>query len=119
MNGLIIREPWIDLILEGKKIWEIRGSNTKRRGKIALIKSKTGKVFGTVDVINSILLTTKQYHEAFNNHYIPNTKDNPLPYRKNYAWILENPIILEEPIPYIHPRGAVIWVTLDDTFENI
>jgi hypothetical protein len=42
MKGLIVKSPWIELILEGKKTWEIRGSNTKIRGPIALIKSGSG-----------------------------------------------------------------------------
>lgn len=34
MKGLIIKSPWTDYIFEGKKIWEIRGRNTKIRGQI-------------------------------------------------------------------------------------
>jgi len=34
MRGLIIAEPWIDYILEGKKTWEIRGTSTKIRERI-------------------------------------------------------------------------------------
>jgi len=47
MKGLLINSPWIEMILEGKKTWEIRGANTKLRGPIALIKSGSGKVVGT------------------------------------------------------------------------
>ncbi|WP_281975144.1 hypothetical protein [Halobacillus litoralis] len=42
MNGLLVQAPWIDLLLAGSKIWEIRGSNTKKRGRIGLIKSGSG-----------------------------------------------------------------------------
>lgn len=38
IRGLILKSPWIDLILDGRKTWEIRGSNTLVRGHIALIK---------------------------------------------------------------------------------
>ena len=33
MKALVIKQPWVDYILNGKKTWEIRGSNTKIRGK--------------------------------------------------------------------------------------
>ena len=39
MDALIIRQPWLGLILSGKKTWEIRGSRTNKRGPIALIES--------------------------------------------------------------------------------
>ncbi|NYC91934.1 hypothetical protein B0I49_005584, partial [Clostridium beijerinckii] len=35
-----------------------------------------------------------------------------IPYKKLYGWILENPIIYNEPIPYEHKQGCVIWVNL-------
>lgn len=34
MNGLIIKKQWLDKILAGEKTWELRGSNTKVRGRI-------------------------------------------------------------------------------------
>jgi hypothetical protein len=46
MKGLLIKSPWIDLILSGKKVWEIRGKNTQNRNTIALIKSGTKTIVG-------------------------------------------------------------------------
>lgn len=113
MKGLIVKEPWIDLILEGIKIWEIRGSHVHKREKIALIKSGTGMIYGTVEIADSIMLTSEQYHTSFKCHRIPDTKIKPLPYKKIYAWVLKNPVKFQNPIPYNHPQGAVIWVNLD------
>ncbi len=112
MKGLIIKSPWIDLIFEWHKTWEIRGSNTNIRGEVALIKSGTGMIFGTVDVVDSIPLTESLYETSFGEHRIKENY-NQLPYKKPYAWILENPVVYPEPIPYKHPQGAVIWVNLD------
>jgi ASCH domain. len=114
MKGLIIKDPWIELILEGLKTWEIRGSNSKIRGKIALIKSGTGMIYGTVEIVDSILLTSEQYHQAFEKHRITDTEGKALPYKKVHAWVLTNPVKFEKPIPYVHPQGAVIWVNLDN-----
>jgi hypothetical protein len=44
LDGLLIRAPWIDKILDGSKSWEIRGSQTSKSGRIALIESGTGTV---------------------------------------------------------------------------
>lgn len=111
MNGLIIKEPWIDLIFEGEKTWEIRGTNTLIRGTIALIKSGTGCVFGTAELTSTKRLTINEFCASENKHRIKNLA---LPYSKTYAWILENPLRFEDPIPYNQPMGAVIWVKLND-----
>jgi hypothetical protein len=39
LSGLLIRSPYVDWILAGSKTWEIRGSSTAKRGRIALIQS--------------------------------------------------------------------------------
>ena len=36
MKGLIIREPWIGMIMDGSKTWELRTQHTTMRGEIAL-----------------------------------------------------------------------------------
>jgi ASCH domain-containing protein len=51
LSGLLIRTPWIDLILEGSKIWEIPGKSTDKRGRLALIQSGTGTVVGVAELV--------------------------------------------------------------------
>lgn len=116
MKGLIIKSPWIELILEGKKTWEIRGSNTKIRGPIVLIKSGSKKAFGEVNIIDSRELCLKDYQESRRFHCVGSENSLQLPYKKTYAWVFDKPITYKEPIPYKHPMGAVIWVTLSDDF---
>src|SRR5882724_4942048 len=53
-HALIIREEPLSKILAGTKTWEIRGSATKRRGRIALIQSKSGLVVGTCDLVDVV-----------------------------------------------------------------
>jgi len=113
MKGLIIKDPWVDLILRGEKTWEIRSSNVKIRGEIALIKSGTGKIFGTVELVDSKELTLEEYRDSEDFHFIPEEKLK-LPYKRTYAWFLKNPNMFDTPIPYHHPQGAVIWVNLDN-----
>lgn len=117
MKGLLIKEPWIDLILEGKKIWEIRSSNTKKRGEVFLIKSGTGKIFGKIQLINSFPLDDDEFFNSIDKHQIKN-HGNRLPYKNTHAWVFDDPIIFDKPIEYSHPQGAVIWVNLENRFST-
>ena len=112
MKGLIVKSPWIDYILSGKKTWEIRGCNTKKRGEIALIKSGTGCIYGTVEIVDCFELSLEQYQISYPMHKIPIEYINCLPYKNTYAWVLKNPKIFNKPITYQHPKGAVIWVNI-------
>lgn len=112
MKGLLIRAPWIDLIFQGEKTWEIRGTNTKKRGTIALIKSGTGTILGTVELVAAKKLSIEEYQNSKKFHGVADC--SVLPYKNTYAWVFENPVLFEEPKPYSHPMGAVIWVNLTE-----
>lgn len=110
MDALIIKKPWIDLILAGEKIWEIRGCPTKKRGKIELIQSGSGLVIGCCDLIDCIKLDLSIYKNSIDKHCIKYVE--VFPYKSTFAWVIANPIRYEKPKPYKHPNGAVIWVKL-------
>lgn len=110
MKALIIKKPWIDYILDGSKTWEIRGSNTKIRGKIELIQSGSGLVLGSCEIIGCKELNLLDYQQNRELHKIDNIQT--LPYRKTYAWIIANVERYETPKKYKHPKGAIIWVSL-------
>jgi hypothetical protein len=109
--GLVIKEPWVDLILDGEKTLEIRGNRTLRRGTIKLIKSGSGLIVGTVDIVDVYELDKAFFDELRPLHCIQQDFTT-LPYPKAFGWCLENPVRYENPIPYKHPLGAVIWVKL-------
>ena len=110
MKALIIKQPWIDYILNGKKTWEIRSSNIKIRGRIALIQSGTGLVIGECDLVDCIKLNENTYQQNQKLHCIDNISQ--MPYKNTYAWVIENAVRFEKPKPYKHPNGAVIWVNI-------
>ena len=112
LKGLIIKAPWIDYILSGQKTWEIRGSNTKTRGTIYLIKSGSGKVYGSADIVDCIELSLEQYQKTSCFHKIPVESLKELPYKRTYAWVIRNAKYFAKPVDYVHPRGAVIWVNI-------
>lgn len=119
MNGLVIRDPFVTWILEGKKIWEIRGSGTKIRGRIALIKGGSGHVVGTcdlVDVVGPLDLAALRKNGAKINREPREITD--LYYANTYAWVLSAAKALPKPLPYEHKSGAVIWVKLSDALSK-
>ena len=116
MKGLLIKTPWIDKILAGTKTWELRGSNTHVRGKIALIQSGSGTVVGTCELVNVVgPLSKAELTRRTRKHGVsPSLLRQGVRYRKTYAWVLEKARRLRRPVPYKHPMGAVIWVNLPD-----
>ena len=98
----------------GRKTWEIRSSATKERGRIALIESGSGTIVSSADlveVMSPLRLSELSRYETKARF----RSDEPiakLPYKKTYAWVLKSVKRLRRPVPYEHPRGAVIWIRL-------
>ena len=113
MNGLVIRSPWVEMILEGKKIWEIRGRYTHVRGRIALIRGGSGLIVGTCDLTDVVgPLTRDDFRKSAGKAGLRESEASTLPYRQTYAWVMENARKCNPPRPYKHPSEAVIWVEL-------
>ena len=112
MRGLIVRTPWVDYLLDGTKTWEIRGSATSIRGRIALIRGGSGLVVGAIDLVDCLPLTRDEYLQGEAYHRVPTSQNEALPYVSPYAWVMSNPEPFKESVRYQHPRGAVIWVNL-------
>jgi hypothetical protein len=114
MRALVIRSPWIDLILEGKKTWEMRTKATKIRGRIALIKAKSGLVYGTAELAESLPpLDLAEMREKQEFHAIPDA-EVVAAHMAGWTtpWVLRGVQPFPKPIPYKHPKGAVTWVDL-------
>lgn len=120
-RALIIRQPWSDHILEGRKTWELRGKNTKIRGPVALIEGGSGTIVGMFNIEDTQgpLSRDERVKAADNGQILPEEVDEDM-YESVYAWKLKDVIRFENPIEYKHPSGAVIWVTMTETDkENI
>tara|TARA_Y100001934_G_scaffold164449_1_gene195863 strand:+ start:1146 stop:1619 length:474 start_codon:yes stop_codon:yes gene_type:complete len=115
-RGLTIKQPHIGRILNDEKIWELRSRNTNIRGPIALIQSGTGLVSGFAEIIDCKKGLTAQ--DLFNSYSKHRCLEQDIQaaidkgqWKWNNAWILDNVISLEEPVPYTHNSGAVIWIS--------
>jgi len=111
MTILLIKPQWGEKVLGGKKSWEIRGTTTKKRGRIALAFSGTGMKYGEVTLTDAIPLTKELWEQNMDKHCVNDTWENVCKrYAHPYAWVLTEPETYAQPVGYIHPAGAVIWV---------
>src|ERR1700756_5608293 len=71
-RGLIIQEPWVSLLLSGKKTWELRKDRTLLRERVALIRQGTGLMVGVGTIVDSLEpLTRKRMFETIDQHQVP------------------------------------------------
>jgi hypothetical protein len=114
-TALVIADPWIGMILDGSKTWEMRSTNTSRRGWIGLIRKGTGCVWGIAQIADSGLpMSPEKMIETFEKHRIPEHMIRSGEVSKwNTPWILKDVRVLNQPVPYTHKLGAVTWVSLD------
>ena len=114
MKGLIIREPWISMILSGTKIWEMRSRQTPYRGYVGLIRKGTGRVTAIAEIRDSLPpLDASGFRAAREQHGIPPEKDvEVLQAGWVYPWVLDNVRVLRRAVLAGQKSGAVTWVTL-------
>jgi hypothetical protein len=116
MKGLIVDEPWIGLILQGWKTWEMRKTPCRQRGLIALIRRGENVVSGIGEIGGSgaPLDTMEAFGAAERFHRIPSERQaRAFSDGFRMPWILRNVEPLPMPVRYRHPPGAVIWVGLE------
>ena len=116
----MIGQPYIGMILDGQKTWEMRSRRSHRRGQIALIQSGSLTVIGVADAVDCIgPLTDEQRLESEDLHCVlPETWMNPRFVQYRFAWVLTNAQRLVKPVPYHHNPGAVQWVSLEESVSN-
>jgi len=111
-RALLIHDIWLDKILSGKKTWEMRSTKTRIRGKIGLIESGSGLIVGEAELVDSLdAIPAEHYHQYTAKHWIPRGLPS-LCEKYRFPWVLSNARRYPVPVPYEHPRGAVIWVKL-------
>lgn len=114
MKALIIREPWISLILSGEKTWEMRSTNLRHRGLIGLIRQGSGLVVGVARVTDCLpALSREAYAANFVKHRIP-PAEQAAAFDRGWRvpWVLSEVRALSSAVPYRHKSGAQSWVVL-------
>ncbi|RWE54180.1 hypothetical protein [Mesorhizobium sp.] len=114
-KGLIIDDPWIGNILDGKKTWEMRAKPWSHRGWIGLIRKGTGAVWGVARLVDvGGPLSQDEMIASFDKHRIPPDMIRSGAVAKwTTPWKLADVRKLSSPVPYRHKAGAVTQVDLD------
>jgi hypothetical protein len=120
IKGLIIDTPHIDNILSGKKTWEMRSTQAKRRGLVALIRKGSGKIIGIARMVDSLGPFSKTEMLANQSRHMISAERlaDPKIEKWNNAWVMQDAKIFATPMSYVHPNGAVIWVNLDEKTQR-
>lgn len=119
LKGLIIRRPWIDLILSGQKTWEMRSQATSSRGLVALIEKGSGNVVGVARLDGSLPpIRPSDMPLHFAKHRVPQQLVEEPGFNWLTPWVVTDARRLDNPIPYCHKSGAVIWVALEPGVET-
>ena len=103
--ALLLKPYWLKLILRGKKDWEIRGSNTKKRERIFLASKKM--LYGEVTIIQSFRTTKQILRRNFHRHGIRNLSQ--ITYKKIWVWKLQDARKFKKPIKFERKKGQVVW----------
>jgi hypothetical protein len=127
-SALYIQSHWCDLILAGKKTWEIRGSACHLRGRFCIAESSTGMLIGEATLIDCKVVGTRgadgalrpapdapddflELPEHTSKHCIQDT--SIIKYKKKvFAWVLSNVARYPDPVPCPHRDGCVTWQVL-------
>lgn len=110
MDGLIIKSPYTEWILSGEKSIELRGTNTNKRGRIAIIESGTKLIVGTVEIVDTMLIQTVDQYEKLRPRHCVGAERRNIKYKELWGYVLKDPIRLEKPIEYLYKKGQQVWV---------
>ena len=110
MDGLIVNQPYANLIVQGKKQWELRSRHppsNKLNSEIYLLSR--GKILGIINIRQSHgPLSLDELEECLHLHRSElGGLDKSF---TSFAWEIELCDAFTEPKKYVHPNGARVWV---------
>ena len=139
MKALSLRQPWADLVVQGRKTLELRTWTVSYRGPIAIHASlkvdeaacrahglqpnqlTTGALVGVVELVEIVALDEDAFHAHAGDHLAEGFFSSPTEEQPIYGWRLANPRELPQPIPYKGSMGLFSvpdsWIAMDGTDE--
>ncbi len=123
IKALSFRQPWAELVLQGKKTLDLRTWSTRYRGPMAVYASQTvekercqehgidpdrlttGAVIGLVDLVGVVELDCASYAARASEHLSGRQYHAPM-----FGWELANPRPLAEPYPV---KGRLLLFEVD------
>ena len=121
---LVVKDPWITMLVEGTKTMEIRGFRCKKQKgeRVHFSKSGTGTIIGSARFVESVYFESEEEMRAEEGkHCVPST--SKVPYKKIHGWVFADAKKMH-PIKYNVKRGSVVWrkyepVTTNDEMQPI
>ena len=109
-------KDYLNEILDGDKTFDARSYPTNKRGIIALIDSRTMKIYGTIKLVGCRKISVKEYcswhtTERFQNYAFEVSNKNT----NFYAFDFEEPRKLIKPIKVNVEKHT--WVEIPDDIE--
>ena len=136
MKAITVLQPWAWLLATGKKRCETRSWKTNYRGEILIhagkqnltlcmkhetifearymkqagvfdIELATGAIIGKADLVNCVRIDEAIHRLVREQHIEEDAFGNFSPGR--YAWVMENPVLFDTPIPARGRQGLWNW----------
>ena len=112
---MVMRQPWLDYILDGKKTMELRGRK-RRLGFIWL--GMGGTIYGRAKIVGAVNLNEEEFRARESEHCWPGS--DAIPYNgKPCGLMLQEVTKLPLPIPYWRPPCAIGWNVYRTSAEDL
>lgn len=109
-SALFVRKRWCDLIMSGRKTWEIRGQTCRKRGRVCIIECGSGMIIGETTITESRDITNLELGDHVDKHQVVDLSF--VKYNRAHAWVLQGSLKYITPIAVPPKRGAIIWQLL-------
>ena len=123
-SALILKKDWLDMILCGRKTWEIRSMRTTKRERVALALSGTSLLLGDVEIVDCIKLDAAAFNANMAKHGVSPHRHAEVvgDYKQIFAWEVARPRRYSSPVSYAKKQGPITFVNLEDQqaiFANV
>jgi len=109
MDGLIVKQPFANQIIEGKKTWELRSrSAPKEKINKEILLLTSGNALGKIKITKCFTATKWKLIKNRMKHQ-SDVKDLPK-YSYSHVWEVNVTKKFSNPKKYSHPIGARVWV---------
>lgn len=127
MLALSMLEEYLMDILNSKRMDDVRLYNTKNRGKIALIKSRSSLIYGYVELISTSEISYEEYilwhiNSTFSREDAEKWVELNKPMIKNkkaYKYNFINPMLLEYPKKVRILNSNKSWIEYEECYEQL
>ena len=109
MEGLIIKQPYAEMVINGEKEWELRSKRPphKKLKKIIYLLS-SGKALGKI-CIDTHWTTDIENLKSNQEKHCSEISFLPI-HHVSHVWKIQVITKFTQPKKYIHPTGARVWV---------